>query len=384
RMSEYGVAAHWRYKEGAKPDLNFEEKISWLRQLIDWQSSLDSEEFLTSLKEDFFVDQVFVYTPKGEIRPFPRGATPLDFAYRIHTDLGHRCIGAKVNGKLVPLNYELKNSDIVEIVASKIEKAPSLDWINPDLGFVKTAHAKEKIRAWYKKQERTQNIERGRSILEKELKRMGVDVANFEELAGQLNFDTTDDFLAAVGYGGITPHQIAIKLAGEPEVIPLAKPTAAPAHHKGSGIQVLGVGDLLTHLAQCCHPVPGDDIIGYITRSHGITVHRKNCINVVNEEEQERLINVSWGQMEDVYPVDIQVEAFDRVGLLRDITTTVAEEKINITSVNTQYNDDVFTMFATIEIKSMAQLNHILNRLMSLRGVINATKAHSARMNVSS
>jgi len=384
RMSEYGVAAHWRYKEGVKPDLNFEEKISWLRQLIDWQSSLDSEEFLTSLKEDFFADQVFVYTPRGEIRPFPRGATPLDFAYRIHTDLGHRCIGAKVNGKLVHLNYELKNSDIVEIVASKTEKAPSLDWINPDLGFVKTAHAKEKIRAWYKKQERTQNIERGRTILEKELKRLGVDVANYEDLAKELDYDNTDDFLAAVGYGGITPHQIATKLAGEPEEPPAARPTAAPARHKGSGIQVLGVGDLLTQLAQCCHPVPGDDIIGYITRSHGITVHRKNCINVINEEEQERLINVSWGQVEDVYPVNIQVEAFDRVGLLRDITTAVAEEKINITSVNTQYNDDVFTMFATIEIKNMSQLNHILNRLMSLRGVINATKAHTAKMNVSS
>ena len=385
RMSEYGVAAHWRYKEGAKPDLHFEEKISWLRQLVDWQSSLDSEEFLTSVKEDFFSDQVFVYTPRGEIRPFPKGATPLDFAYRIHTDLGHRCIGAKVNGKLVHLNYELKNSDIVEIVVSKTEKAPSLDWINLDLGFVKTAHAKEKIRAWYKKQERTQNIERGRTILEKELKRHGIDVTNYEDLAKELDFDNADDFMAAVGYGGITPHQIAAKLASEPEVLPvIARPTAAPAKHKGSGIQVLGVGDLLTYLAQCCHPVPGDDIIGYITRSHGITVHRKTCINVINEEEQERLINVSWGDVEDVYPVNIQVEAFDRVGLLRDITTAVAEEKINITSVNTQYNDDVFTMFATIEIKNMAQLNHILNRLMGLRGVINATKAQPTRLNVSS
>jgi len=383
-MSENGVAAHWRYKEGARPDLHFEEKISWLRQLVDWQSALDSEQFLTSLKEDFFSDQVFVYTPLGEIRPFPKGATPLDFAYRIHTNLGHRCIGAKVNRKLVPLNYELKNGDIVEIVSSKTEKAPSLDWINADLGFVKTAHAKEKIRAWFKKQERTQNIERGRTILEKELKRLGVGVTNYEDLAGGLDFDSADDFMAAVGYGGITPHQIASRLAGESEAAgeEEAKPTAAPAKHKGSGIQVLGVGDLLTHLAQCCHPVPGDDIIGYITRSHGITVHRKNCINVINEEEQERLISVSWGQVEDVYPVNIQVEAFDRVGLLRDITTAVAEEKINITSVNTQYSDDVFTMFATIEIRNIAQLNHILNRLMALRGVINATKAQQAKINI--
>ncbi len=387
RVSEYGVAAHWRYKEGAKPDLHFEEKLSWLRQLIDWQSSLDSEEFLKTVKEDFFVDQVFVYTPKGEIKPFPKGATPLDFAYRIHTDLGHRCIGAKVNGRLVPLNYELKNSNIVDIMVSKGEKAPSLDWLNSDLGFVKTAHAKEKIRAWFKKQERVQNIERGRGILEKERKRMGLDFANIEDMARQMEFDTVDDFLAAIGYGGITPHQIALKVAGQPEELPiiLAKsPAPVVKHHTGSGIQVLGVGDLLTHLAQCCHPVPGDDIIGYITRSSGITVHRKSCINIVNEEERERLIEVSWGVVEDVYPVNIQVEAWDRVGLLRDITTVVAEEKINITSVSTQYSDDVFSMFATIEIKNMAQLNHILSRIMSLRGVISATKAQKDRLNVSS
>ncbi len=387
RVSEYGVAAHWRYKEGAKPDLHFEEKLSWLRQLIDWQSSLDSEEFLKTVKEDFFTDQVFVYTPKGEIKPFPKGATPLDFAYRIHTNLGHRCIGAKVNGRLVPLNYELRNSDIVDIMTSKGEKAPSLDWLNPDLGFVKTAHAKEKIRAWFKKQERVLNIERGRGILEKERKRFGLEADNIEDMARQMEFDTVDDFLAAIGYGGITLHQVALKVSGQPEelpVTPVKSPTPVAKYHPGSGIQVLGVGDLLTHLAQCCHPVPGDDIIGYITRSSGITVHRKNCINIINEEEKERLIEVSWGVAEDVYPVNIQVEAWDRVGLLRDITTVVAEEKINITSVSTQYTDDVFSMFATIEIKNMAQLNHLLSRIMSLRGVINATKAQKDRLNVSS
>ncbi|MDD5311606.1 MAG: bifunctional (p)ppGpp synthetase/guanosine-3',5'-bis(diphosphate) 3'-pyrophosphohydrolase [Dehalococcoidia bacterium] len=385
RMSEYGVAAHWRYKEGAKPDLHFEEKISWLRQLIDWQSSLDSKEFLESLKQDTFSDQVFVYTPKGEIKAFPKGATPLDFAYRIHTDLGHRCIGGKVNGRLVSLNYDLKNGDVVEIMVSKTEKAPSLDWLNPDLGYVKTAHAKEKIRAWYKKQERTQNIERGRSILEKELKRLGIDVTNFEELGKELGYEDVDDFLAAAGYGGITPHQIAIKLAGEPEE-PLETPAkvAQPTKTKSSGIQVLGVGDLLTHLAKCCHPVPGDDIIGYITRTHGITVHRKNCINIVNEEEKERLIDVSWGEVADVYAVAIQVEAYDRVGLLRDLTTVIAEEKINIISVNSQHKEDVFTMYATIEIKNMAQLTHILNKIMGLRGVINATKAQYTQANISS
>ncbi|MCX6004834.1 MAG: bifunctional (p)ppGpp synthetase/guanosine-3',5'-bis(diphosphate) 3'-pyrophosphohydrolase [Chloroflexi bacterium] len=385
RMSEYGLAAHWKYKEGAKPDPHFEEKIAWLRQLIDWQSSLGSEEFLESLKQDTFSDQVFVFTPKGEIRAFPKGATPLDFAYRIHTDLGHRCIGSKVNGRLVSLNYELKNSDIVEIMVSKTEKAPSLDWLNPDHGYVKTAHAKEKIRAWYKKQERTQNIERGRAILEKELKRLGVDVTNYEELGKELDFGDVDDFLAAVGYGGITPHQIALKLAGEPEQhLETHAKISPPTKTKSSGIQVLGVGDLLTHLAKCCHPVPGDDIIGYITRTHGITVHRKSCINIINEEEKERLIQVSWGEVADVYPVAIQVEAYDRVGLLSDLTTVIAEEKINIISVNTQYKEDVFTMYATIEIKHMTQLTHILNKIMGLRGVINATKSQDDRVNISS
>jgi GTP pyrophosphokinase len=380
-MAEYGVAAHWRYKEGAKPDLHFEEKISWLRQLIDWQSSLDSEEFLASLKQDIFADQVFVYTPRGEIKAFPKGATPIDFAYRIHTDLGHRCIGSKINGRLVSLNYQMKNGDIIEIVVSKTEKAPSLDWLNPDLGFVKTAHAREKIRAWYKKQEREQNIERGRAVVEKELRRLGVSLQNYEELAHMLDFDSADDLFAAVGYGGVTTHQIALKVVGEEEEPepPLPKATSAP-RTRGSGINVLGVGDLLTQVAKCCHPVPGDDIIGYITRTHGITVHRRNCINIINEEEKERLIEVSWGEVEDVYPVTIQVEAWDRVGLLRDITTVVAEEKINITSVNTQYKEDVFTMFATIEIKNMAQLNHILNKLMALRGVINATKSQPEKV----
>ncbi len=385
RMAEYGVAAHWRYKEDVKPDLHFDEKLSWLRQLIDWQTSLNSREFVDSVKEDFFTDQVFVYTPMGEIKPFPKGATPLDFAYRIHTNVGHRCIGAKVNGKLVPLNHELKNSDIVEIMVSKSDKAPSLDWLNPDLGYVKTAHAREKIRAWYKKQERTQNIERGRIILEKELKRLGISIPGYEELSKKLDFESVDDLLAAVGYGGITPHQVASKIEGTPEeTIPAVKSPAPPGKQKNSGIQVLGVGDLLTHLAQCCHPVPGDDIIGYISRTHGITVHRTDCINIINEEEKERLIEVSWGEAEAVYPVDIQVEAYDRVGLLRDITTLLAEHKINIESVNTQYNDDVFTMWATIEIKSMSQLNHILNRIMSLKGVINATKVQKDRLNIGS
>jgi guanosine-3',5'-bis(diphosphate) 3'-pyrophosphohydrolase len=384
RMADFGVAAHWRYKEGAKQDTEFEDKIAWLRQLIEWQSELGSEEFLESLKTEVFTDQVFIYTPKGEIKALPKGATPLDFAYRIHTELGHRCVGAKVNGRLVSLNYELKNSDIVDIMAAKVGKAPSLDWLNPDLGFVKTSHAREKIRQWFKKQERAQNIERGKQIFERELKRLDIAVPDLDETARIFNCDDADDFLAAIGYGGITPHQLALKLAIEPEEIPTVSKTVRQEKATGAGIQVLGVGDLLTQLARCCNPLPGDHIIGYITRTHGVTVHRKDCLNVVNVEDKKRLVEVSWGEVQDVYPVDVQVEAWDRVGLIRDITTVIAEAKVNIFNMSTTYHNEVTTISATIEIENMAQLTQLLSKVQGVRGVISATRISRAKAGLSS
>ncbi|HIE17742.1 MAG TPA: bifunctional (p)ppGpp synthetase/guanosine-3',5'-bis(diphosphate) 3'-pyrophosphohydrolase [Dehalococcoidia bacterium] len=382
RTADFGIAAHWRYKEGAVQDTHFEDKIAWLRQLIEWQSELGSEEFLESLKTEVFIDQVFVYTPKGEIKALPKGATPLDFAYRIHTELGHHCIGAKVNGKLVPLNYELKNSDIVEVMTAKTGKGPSLDWLNPDLGFVKTSHAREKIRQWFKKQERTQNIERGRQILDRELKRLGITLPNIEETADLFNYENADDFLAAIGYGGITPHQLALKLAMEPEEIPPVAKAPPSRKTATAGIEVLGVGDLLTRLASCCQPLPGDPIIGYITRSHGITVHRKDCINVINVEDKSRLIEVAWGKVQDVYPVDIQVDAWDRVGLLRDITTVIAEAKVNIAGMSTTYQNTVTSIFATLEITDMAQLTQLLSKIQAVRSVINVTRNNQAKVSL--
>jgi guanosine-3',5'-bis(diphosphate) 3'-pyrophosphohydrolase len=381
RTADFGVAAHWRYKEGSKEEGSFEEKIAWLRQLIEWQSELSSEEFMESLKTELLLDQVFVFTPKGEIKALPKGATPLDFAYRIHTELGHRCIGAKVNGKLVPLDYELKNGEIVEIMTTKADRGPSLDWLNPDLGFVKTPHAREKIRQWFKKQERTQNIERGRQILERELKRLGITIANLEETARLFDYEDVDDFLAAIGYGGITPHQLALKLVAEPEIVPPVTKAPGGKAAAAGGIQVLGVGDLLSHLANCCHPVPGDAIIGYITRSRGVSVHRKDCINIQNVEDKRRLIEVSWGKVQQVYPVDIQIDAWDRVGLLRDITTIVADAKVNIAGISTVYHDDVISVFATLEIANMAELTHLLSRIQGVRGVISAARANNARAN---
>ena len=373
-IDEYGVAAHWRYKEGAKTDMKFEEKVAWLRQLIDWHRELSgAKEFLESVKTDIFIDQVFVYTPKGEIKDLPKGATSLDFAYRVHTELGHRCIGAKVNGRLVPLAYKLKNGDVVEIMSTKGAKGPSRDWLNPHLGYIKTSHAAEKIRQWFKKQKRAENTEQGRQVLEKELKRLGIQVDR-QELAGQFNYSSLDDFLAAIGYGGITTHQVVMKIAAQQKP-PKEEPDITPIKSVPSTVRVMGVGDLVTQLAQCCRPVPGDKIIGYITRSKGVTVHRQDCYNIKHEKEKERFVEVDWGETDAVYPVNVQVEAWDRVGLMRDITTVVAEEKINISAVNLVKNDDHnVTEFFTLLTKDLAQLSRIMARIEGIRGVINVSR----------
>jgi GTP pyrophosphokinase len=373
RIAEFGVASHWRYKEGEKRDIHFEERISWLRQLIEWHRELSgAEEFLESVKTDIFIDQVFVYTPKGEIKDLPKGSTPIDFAYRIHTDLGNRCIGAKVNGRLVPLNYQLKNGDVVEIMITKATRGPSRDWLNPALSYVTTSHAREKIRQWFKKQERTENIDRGRELLEKAMRQLDINFSERENLAKTLKYDSLDDFYVAIGYGGITPQQIALRLAAQQQ--PKVAETTPPKPVT-SAVKVRGVGDLLTHLAQCCHPVPGDKIIGYVTRTRGVSVHRQDCYNVVHEDEIERLIPVEWGEIDAVFPVKIQVQAWDRVGLMRDITTLVAEEKVNITSVNLVNNDDqTISTFLTLEMANLVQLSRLLAKIEGIRGVISAIR----------
>ncbi len=374
RVAEFGVASHWRYKEGEQKDTHFEDRISWLRQLIEWHRELSgAEEFLESVKTDIFIDQVFVYTPKGEIKDLPKGSTPLDFAYRVHTDLGHRCIGAKVNGRLVPLNYQLNNGDVVEIMSTKAGKGPSRDWLNPALGYIRTSHAREKIRQWFKKQERTENIGQGQALLEKAMRQLGIKLSEREKLAKTFDYDSLDDFYAAIGYGGITTQQIALKLAAQQQQPRIAEVT--PRKQPASAIKVRGVGDLLTQLAQCCHPVPGDPIIGYITRSRGVSVHRQDCHNVIHEEEKDRLIPVEWRDTDSLYPVKIQIQASDRVGLMRDITTLVAEEKINIATVSLTNNDDqTISTFLTLETANLAQLSRLLAKIEGIRGVISATR----------
>jgi guanosine-3',5'-bis(diphosphate) 3'-pyrophosphohydrolase len=374
RVNEYGVAAHWLYKEGKAGD-KLRDEIAWLQQLGDWREELDSEEFLESVKTDVLVDRVFVYTPKGEIKELPRGATPLDFAFRIHTDLGYRCIGAKVNGRLQPLNYALRNGDVVEIMASKVDKGPSLDWLNPELGYIKTSHARSKVRQWFAKQERSQSIETGKQIWDKEVKKLCADLPGVDKVARLLNYDSADDLFAALGSGSITASQIMLRVSGAlgpteegPEVLP-------PRKISPVGINVLGVGDLLTRLANCCHPLPGDKIIGYITQGRGITVHRRDCPNIVHEEEKERLVKVEWGAVAQVYPVTIQVDAWDRVGLVRDISAIIAEEGVNLTEVSMDnHRDDSVTLHFTLEVKNAAQLSKITSRIHSVWNVVSVAR----------
>jgi len=374
RVNEYGVAAHWLYKEG-KAGERFNDEIAWLQQIGDWREELDSEEFLESIKTDVLVDRVFIYTPKGEIKELPKGATPLDFAFRIHTDLGYRCIGAKVNGRLEPFNYTLKNGDVVEIMTSKADKGPSLDWLNPELGYLKTSHARSKVRQWFNKQERSQSIETGKQIWDKELKKLGIGLPSVDKVARLLDYDGADDLFAALGSGSINSSQIMLKLSGDLEPAEEGIEVLPPRKASPVSINVLGVGDLLTRLANCCHPLPGEKIIGYITQGRGITVHRRDCPNIIHEEEKERLVKVEWGDVAQVYPVMIQVDAWDRVGLIRDISAIIAEEGVNLSEASMgNHRDDGVTLYFTLEVKSAAQLSKIMSRVYSVWNVVSVTR----------
>jgi guanosine-3',5'-bis(diphosphate) 3'-pyrophosphohydrolase len=372
KVAEYGVAAHWRYKSDSKLDEKFDKRITGLRALIEQFKDITGSDFVELMEIDLFGDTVMVYTPKGQVKDMPAGSTPLDFAYRVHTDLGHRCTGAKVNGRMVPLTHQLKSGDTVEIIAPKGDKGPSRDWLNADLGYLHTSHAKEKVRQWFRKQERGENIERGKEILDKELRRLGISITE-DELAVLFKKESREEFLAAIGYGDISTHQIANRLA-VPEEKPI--PQVAPKKQgAASGIQVMGVDNLLTQIATCCNPMPGDDIIGYVTRSRGISVHRKDCSNIINTTEKERLINVGWGTGEQLYSVPVRVDAFDRVGLLRDITGIVAEEGVNIASATmAERVDGTSVITLTLQTKGLGQLSRLLSKIEGIQGVINVAR----------
>jgi GTP pyrophosphokinase len=375
QVSEVGIAAHWRYKEGSRADREYDAKLAWLRQVMDWQRDVsDATEFVEGVKLDVFQDQVFVFTPKGEVKDLPAGATPLDFAYRIHTDIGHRCIGAKINNRLVPLDYKLKNGDIVEIVTTKGEHGPSRDWMN----VVRTSHAREKIRQWFKRQERDENIAHGRESLDRELRRLArtslgaVGAERILEIARAYKYENLDDFYAAIGYGAVGAQQVVTRL-GVVDDAQLALPptTPPPSQLRAGGVRVKGVGDLLVRFGKCCHPIPGDPIIGFITRGKGVTVHLKNCQTVLNERETARLIEVEWeGSPQQTYPIAIRIEAYDRTGLLSDITQVMADNKVNILAANVAVTPDKTAMVkATLEVASVAQLARVMSRLEHLKDV---------------
>ena len=382
QVSEVGIAAHWRYKEGTKSDREYDAKLAWLRQLMDWQrdvSESDATEFVEGIKLDIFQDQVFVFTPKGDIKDLPAGATPLDFAYRIHTDIGHRTIGSKVNNRLVPLDYRLKNGDIVEIVTTKGEHGPSRDWLN----VVRTSHAREKIRQWFKRKDRDENIVHGRESVERELRRLArtsigvVGAERITEVARQFNYETLDDFYAAVGYGAVGAQAVVMRLGvvddGQSQLPTVAPPQEVP---RTGGVRVKGVGDLLVRFAKCCHPIPGDPILGFITRGKGVTVHLQSCPTVVNEREVSRLIEVEWeAAPSQTYPIAIRVEAYDRTGLLSDITQVVAENKVNILAASVSVMPDLTAIVtATLQVHSVSQLARVMTRIETLKDVLSVQR----------
>lgn len=372
--SELGIAAHWRYKEGGKRDPQYEEKIAWFRSLMDWRNDVpDAREFVDSLRTDVFQDRVYVFTPKGQLIDLPAGSTPIDFAYHIHTNIGDRCRGARVNGSLVSLDYALQTGDRVEIVTAK-RGGPSRDWMNPNLGFIKTQRARTKIKQYFKKQDREQNLVQGRDILERELRRLSLEAMPLEAVAKLFNLDKVDDFFEKIGAGDISSQAIVSKVieadrkANPPPDEPLL--LTAPSKAEVSGLAVRGTGGMLTTLANCCKPVPGDPIIGFVTRGRGVMVHHRNCTNIMHSPETERLIEVSWGSSQRTYPVTIKISAYDRGGLLRDVAAVVAAESVNMSSIHMTTNRNLATFLATLEIAGTAQLSKVMDRIEQLANVI--------------
>jgi guanosine-3',5'-bis(diphosphate) 3'-pyrophosphohydrolase len=377
RTAELGIAAHWKYKEGGQHDSAYEQKIASLRAQMEWRHEVtDAREFIDSLKTDVFQDRVYVFTPKGKLIDLPTGSTPIDFAYFIHTEIGDRCRGAKVNGKLMGLDYQLHTGDQIEILTAK-RGGPSRDWLNPHLGYIKTERARTKIRQWFKKQDRNVNIAQGREILDRELKRLGATSVSYETLAPLFDFDKVDDFLAAIGQGDINSQQIATQIIEaereqKPELEPEPEITTAPPApiRTSKALSVRGTGGLLTNIARCCGPLPGDDIIGYITRGRGVTIHRRDCSNVLRCHDRDRLIEVDWGPSEETHPVMVKIMGYDRGGLLRDIAAVVAAENVNMSSVSVSTQKSIATFFATLEIASINQLSRVLTKIDRIPNII--------------
>lgn len=389
RVSEYGVAAHWRYKEGNKNgDKDFDQKVAWLRQVLEWQDTSNPTELVNALKLDVFSGEVFVFTPKGDVVKLPIGSVPLDFAYRVHTDVGHRCVGAKVNGKIVPLDYTLQNGDIVDIITSKTGR-PSLDWLN----IVGSSESKSKIRNWFKRENKAENIEKGLEALEKEAKRLNYNwkelIADnrLQQVTKQLKACTEEEMFAACGYGGIPVSTVLLRLIelykkskeaeeskhSTEQIIEKLKAQGPKTTKNGTGVLVKGEAGVMVRMAKCCSPVPGDDIIGYITRGRGVSVHRSDCTSLGHTpEDLERMIEVSWdGSSGESFHVGIDIQAYDRNGLLMEVMAVLSELKITITNINAKVQEDTKTVSinVVVDIRDISQLDFVMTKLRRIREV---------------
>ncbi|MBD9424976.1 GTP diphosphokinase [Pseudomonas sp. PDM15] len=389
--AELGVCAHWKYK-GTDVKGNsdhYEEKISWLRQVLEWHEELgDIGGLAEQLRVDIEPDRVYVFTPDGHAIDLPKGATPLDFAYRVHTQIGHNCRGSKVNGRIVPLTYSLQTGEQVEIITSK-QGAPSRDWLNPNLGYITTSRARAKIVHWFKLQDREQNVAAGKVMLERDLSRLALPAVDFAKLAEKCNLKTVEDMYAALGAGDLRLAH-AVNLAqqqveperGNEQLELIPRRATSPRPGRRGDIQIEGVGNLLTQMAGCCQPLPGDPIVGYITVGRGVSIHRQDCASVLQlaGREPERIIQVSWGPVPvQTYPVDIVIRAYDRSGLLRDVTQVLLNDRINVLAVNTRSNkeDNTASMLLTIEIPGLDALARLLARISQLPNIIEARRNRS-------
>ena len=389
RVSEYGVAAHWRYKEGNKNgDKEFDQKVAWLRQVLEWQDTSNPTELVNALKLDVFSGEVFVFTPKGDVVKLPIGSVPLDFAYRVHTDVGHHCVGAKVNGKIVPLDYTLQNGDIVDIITSKTGR-PSLDWLN----IVGSSESKSKIRNWFKRENKAENIEKGLEALEKEAKRLNynwkelITDNRLQQVTKQLKACTEEEMFAACGYGGIPVSTVLLRLIelykkskeaeeskrSTAQILEKLKSQGQKKTKNGTGVLVKGEAGVMVRMAKCCNPVPGDDIIGYITRGRGVSVHRSDCCSLGHTpEDLERMIEVAWdGASSESFHVGIDIQAYDRAGILMEVMAVLSELKITITNINAKVQEDTknVSINVTVDIRDISQLDFVMTKLRRIREV---------------